>query len=351
MKSNEIVRDLHIYFNDIEDLDKKENEINSFITILEDFKKEVHNEKIGITEDNLEEKVTEWLKNSYLVKNKVVENKGNYFYIKYEKQDYQDVLSENDVLKILEGKTKEERYDIFWEIISEYMQEYEFYEINYLANEICNDLGYIEHDTEIEDILTNLIVFDYDTYLEEDYNINLIIDFNNQDSESDFNNSYNLENCKNNNLYTLLQKQGYTKKDYENNLKFLEENKDKIMKDKYNYDYSKIENLGGSVFLTTVFEEIKNNINYDYFTSLVVLKKITLKELIENENFTINTKNDIGLFNWVYGCGSLLDIKLEKPIILNRDKDIFKIQVENASYSNEYTVNQVCGLLNNCWKY
>lgn len=346
MKSGELLRDLHIYFNDIEDLDKKENEINSFITTLEDFKIQVHNEKIGITEENLEEKVTEWLKNSYLV-----ENKGNYFSIEYEKQDYEDILSENDVLKILEGKTKEERYDIFWEIISEHMTEYEFYEINYLANEICNDLGYIEHDTEIEDILTNLIAFDYDTYLEEDYNINLIIDFNNQDSNSEFINSSNLENCKNNNLYTLLQKQGYTKKDYENNLKFLEENKDKIMKNKYDYDYSKIENLGGSIFLTTILEEIENNINYDYFTSLVVLKKITLKELIENENFTINTINEIGLFNWVYGSGSLLGIKLEKPIILNREKDIFKIQVENASYNNEYTVNQVYGLLDNSWKY
>ena len=346
MKNSEIVKDLHIYFNDIEDLDKKENEINSFITLLEDFKTQVHNEKIGITEENLEEKVTEWLKNSYLV-----ENKDNYFTIEYEKQDYDDYIREEDVKKILEGKTKEERYDIFWEIMSEHMQEYEFYEINYIANEICNDLGYIEHDTEIEDILTNLIVFDYDTYLEEDYNINLIIDFNNQDSNSEFINSSNLENCKNNNLYTLLQKQGYTKKDYENNLKFLEENKDKIMKNKYDYDYSKIENLGGNVFLTTILEEIENNINYDYFTSLVVLKKITLKELIENENFTINTINEIGLFNWVYGSGSLLGIKLEKPIILNRDKDIFKIQVENASYSNEYTVNQVYGLLDNSWKY
>lgn len=346
MKNSEIVRDLHIYFNDIEDLDKKENEINSFITTLEDFKKEVHNKKIGITEENLEEKVTEWLKNNYLV-----ENKDNYFTIEYEKQDYDDYIREEDVKKILEGKTKEERYNIFWEIISEYMQEYEFYEINYIANEICNDLGYIEHDTEIEDILSNLIVFDYDAYLKEEYNVNLIIDFNNQDSNSDFNNSSNLENCKNNNLYTLLKKQGYTKKDYDNNLEFLEKNKDKIMKDKYNYDYSKIENLGGSVFLTTVFEEIKNNINYDYFTSLVVLKKISLKELIENENFAINTKNEIGLFNWVYGSGSLLGIKLEKPIILNREKDIFKIQVENASYNNEYTVNQVYGLLDNSWKY
>lgn len=344
MKSNEIIRDLHIYFNDIEDLDKKENEINSFITTLEDFKKEVHNKKIGITDENLEEKVIEWLKNSYLV-----ENKGNYFSIKYEKQDYDDYIREEDVKKILEGKTKEERYDIFWEIMSEHMTEYEFYEINYIANEICNDLGYIKHDTEIEDILTNLIVFDYDTYLEEDYNINLIIDFNNQDSNSDFNNSSNLENCKNNNLYTLLKKQGYSKKDYENNLKFLEDNKNEIMKDKYNYDFDKIEKLGGSKFLTSVKEEIDNN-QYEYLTSLVVLKKMTLEELINLDKITINTENEIGLFNWHYGSGSLLEIQLEKDFVLDREKDIYHIQVEGSKQSCGYSVNEVYGLINSCWK-
>ena len=43
MKSGELLRDLHIYFNDIKDLEKKEREIDSFISSLESFKLQVHN--------------------------------------------------------------------------------------------------------------------------------------------------------------------------------------------------------------------------------------------------------------------------------------------------------------------
>ena len=65
MKSGELLRDLHIYFNDIKDLEKKEREIDSFISSLESFKLQVHNEKIGLTVENLEEKIREFLDSEY----------------------------------------------------------------------------------------------------------------------------------------------------------------------------------------------------------------------------------------------------------------------------------------------
>ena len=347
MKSGELLRDLHIYFNDIKDLEKKEREIDSFISSLESFKLQVHNEKIGITDENLEEKIREFLDSEYQY---ILVSKNGYYEYKYEKQNYDDFIREEDIKKILKGKTKEERQDIYYELFDEWGYQWEFDTIDDIVADFCNKYNYEQHDTEIQDILTNLIYFNYDTFLTDEYNVNIIIDFNKQDVNTDFSNSSNLENCKNNNLYTLLKKQGYSKKDYEENCKFLEDNKNEITRDKYgNYDYKKIEKLGGSKFLTSIKEEINNNF-CNYLTSLVVLKKMTLEDIINLDKITINTENEIGLFNWHYGSGSLLDIKLEKDFILDREKDIYNIQVEGCKQDFGYSVNEVYGLINSCWK-
>lgn len=347
MKSEELLRNLHIYFNDIEDLEKKESEINSLISSLESFKLQVHNEKIGITDENLEEKIIEFLDNEYKY---LLVFKNGYYKYKYQKQDYDDKFSENYVLDIIKGKTKEQRLDNFYDILWEFNTEFEMGCINEIASDFCNKYDYKQHDTEIQDILINLIYFDYDTYLKDTYNVNIIIDFDKQDSNNEFTNSSNLEKCKNNNLYTLLKKQGYSKKDYEENCKFLEDNKNEITRDKYgNYDYKKIEELGGNKFLTSVKEEINNNY-YEYLTSLVVLKKMSLEDLINLDKITINTENEIGLFCWWYGSGSLLDIKLEKDFVLDRENDIYHIQVEGCKQDFGYSVNKVYGLIDSCWK-
>ena len=322
IKSSDLVKDLHIYFNGIDDLQKKENEINSFIAILKDFKDEIHNEKIGITDENLEEKLKEFLDNEY--KYVLVSNNGYYEY-KYQKQDYDDRFNEKDVLDIIKGKTKEERQDNYYELIDEFGHQWEYDVIDDIACDFCNKYDYVSHDTEIQDILVNLISFNYDTYLEDTYKVNILIDFNNQDSNYEFATSGNLENCKHNNLYTLLQKQGYTKKDYENNLKTKENN-----------------------FLNSVNEEILN-LGYEWGNTIVVLQELSLKELIENTDFLVSKNNMIGLFNCFNGSGSLLEIKLEKDFTINREKDVYDIQVEGAK-NNNYSVNDVYGLVGSCWK-
>lgn len=300
-----------------------------------------------INEENLEDKIIEFLDNDF--KYYLTKERDRCYIYNYEKDGYDDYIKEEDVKKILEGKTIEERYDIYYELFDEWGYQWEFDTINYIASEFCNKYNYEQHDTEVQDILINLISFNYDTYLKEEYDVNIIIDFNKQDSDSEFSNSSSLENCKNNNLYTLLKKQGYTKKDYEKNCKFLKDNKSKIKKDKYDYDYNKIKELGGSKFLTSVKEEINNNY-YNCLTTLVVLKKMTLKDLIELNKIKVNTKNTIGLFNECYGSGSLLEIKLEKDFVLDREKDIYNIQVENCKQDFGYSVNEVYGLINSCWK-
>lgn len=322
IKSSDILRDLHIYFNGIEDLQQKESEINSFITSLESFKTEIHNEKIGITDENLEEKLKEFLDNEYKY---VLVSKNGYYEYKYEKQGYDDRFNENDVLDIISRKTQAESEDVYWEKINDFSWEFESDTISEIASDFCNTYNYVEHDTEIEDILVNLICFNYDTYLEDTYKVNILIDFNNQDSNYEFATSGNLENCKHNNLYTLLQKQGYTKKDYENNLKTKENN-----------------------FLNSVNEEILN-LGYEWGNTIVVLQELTLKELIENTDFLVSKNNMIGLFNCFNGSGSLLEIKLEKDFTINREKDVYDIQVEGAK-NNNYSVNDVYGLIGECWE-
>lgn len=299
-----------------------------------------------INDNNLEEKIKEFLDN---YNSCYISKKNGFYEIIYSKTNYDDRFNEESIKEILKGKTEEDRYNTFYEYIFDCMQDYENECIWDLTSEFESEYDYVSHDTEIQDILVNLINFNYDTYLQDTYNVNIIIDFNNQDSDTEFSNSSTLENCKNNNLYTLLKKQGYTKKDYLNNLKFLEENKENIKKDKYNFDYEKIKKLGGSVFLTSVYEEILNNM-YKCLTTLVVLKEISLKELIENNTFNVNTNNMIGLFNECYGSGSLLEIQLEKDFILDREKDIFKIQIEYTKQDSGYTVNETYGLIGNCWR-
>ena len=340
IKSSDLLRDLHIYFNEIKDLQTKEYEINSFISSLKDLKNEIHNAKIGITDENLEEKLVEFLKEDYKYLLKDLWN--NYFEYKYEKQDYDDKFSENDVLDIISRKTQAEREDVYWETINENCIDFENDTIWEITNDFCNKYDYISHDTEIQDILINIISFNYDTYLEDTYKVNILIDFINQDSNYEFATSGNLENCKHNNLYTLLQKQGYTKKDYEENLKKL------VKKDKYDYDYEKIVANGGSKFLTSVKEEI-DNLGYEWGNTIVVLQELTLKELIENTNFLVSSNNMIGLFNCFNGSGSLLEIRLEKDFTINREKDVYTIQIEGAK-NNNYSVNDVYGLIGSCWK-
>jgi len=289
--------------------------------------------------ENLEKKLKEWLDTKrYLTK------ENNYYVYEYDKS-YDDYISQEDVKKILEGKTKEERQDNYYSLIYDegWFYDFENETIRQLASDFCFENDYEETDTEIEDILVNIISFSYDTYLDEEYNVNILIDFNNQDSNYDLSTSSNLDYCKHNNLYTLLRKQGYTKKDYLNNLKKL------VKKDKYNYDYDLIVKNGGSKFLTSVKEEIDNNC-YECVTTLVVLKKMTLRDLIECENIVVNTDNMIGLFNYFQGSGSLLEIQLEKDFTINREKDIYKIQVEGTGSSYDYTVNDVYGLIDSCWK-
>lgn len=295
---------------------------------------------VKVNEENLEKYVIEFLDN---YNNYYLTKKDGYYEINYDKQSYDDCLNEEDIKEILKGKTKEERYDIYYETMYDAFFDNEDEIIWNLTSEFENEYDYVSHDTEIQDILVNLITFNYDTFLNDSYSVNLIIDFNNQDSDTEFSNSSNLGNCKNNNLYTLLRKQGYTKKDYLDNLK----------KGVYNdYGYIKykesIEN-GCNKFLTSVREEIENN-SYKCLTTLVVLKELTLKELIENDKFIVNTDNMIGLFNECYGSGSLLEIKLEKDFILDRENDIFKIQVEYTKQNFGYTVNETYGLVSSCWK-
>lgn len=322
IKSSDLIRDLHIYFNGIEDLQKKESEINSFISSLEDFKTEIHNKKIGITEENLEEKIKEFLDNEY---NYVLVANNGYYEYKYEKQDYDDRFSENDVLDIISRKTKEERQQVFDETIWENCIDFQDETLWEIANDFCNKYDYIQHDTEILDILVNLISFNYDTYLKDTYKVNILIDFNKQDWNFEFSNSSDLENCKNNNLYTLLKKQDYSKKDYENNLK-TKDNK----------------------FLNSVKEEIEN-CGYEWGNTIVVLQELTLQELIENTDFLVSKNNMIGLFNCFNGSGSLLEIQLEKDFTINREKDVYDIQIEGAK-NNNYSVNDVYGLVGSCWK-
>src|SRR5690606_16102697 len=92
-------------------------------------------------------------------------------------------------------------------------------------------------------------------------------------------------------IYRLLESQGYTIEE------FLEAN----------------ENETDNTFLNSLVIEIANTTTM--CNSLVVVRKMSLSEfldVLDKDSITITTKDKIGLVDFVYGGGSIIEINLER---------------------------------------
>ncbi len=110
-------------------------------------------------------------------------------------------------------------------------------------------------------------------------------------------------------------------------------------------------------FIESIVNDVINNTS-EAMSELTVLVKMDGNEAIkflnyledkeDNSNLKIDKNCEMGIFNEWSGCGGLLEIELEKDFIVPKNM-IKGFQIEGCK-NQSYTVDEVYGLINSCWK-
>lgn len=107
-----------------------------------------------------------------------------------------------------------------------------------------------------------------------------------------------------------------------------------------------------SKFLNSVRQEMSNMTNYmNELTVLLEVDAMDVLQMMSSDCHNVKLSKDlnsIGIFNRWDGGGSVLEIELEKDVILSPDM-ISHIQFEGAKKQFEYNVDEVYGLVGSCW--
>lgn len=201
----------------------------------------------------------------------------------------------------------------------------------------------IDYD-EAEAIMHELIYFepDYEHFMKDDMNLNLLIGTL-YEQNSDFTTikdyyHWGIEDAKYNGLTWLIKQQGYTAEDLkkvmegeESSSKFL----NSVCEELANHTYS----MGCLTIL------VKSNLEEycDIFKRDEKTKKLIPKELVLPKDIML------GIFNPWNGSGSMLEIKLEKDLVLPTEL-IWDCQIEGVKPGYTYSVDNVYGLIGSCWK-
>lgn len=254
--------------------------------------------------------------------------------------DYYDKVSDYQLKKIMESKYKQEA---FYDLLMDYVMDCEGYEFGELKTIIEDNLPEDDDENEIEydidDIMDFLredeIVlynFPYDHYLKTPIKIDVIVDAGDGDYDFTLNNflSYNAsedeEIEEESGILWLVKQQGYTKEDLLNAIKSGTENK----------------------FLQSVIDECHNVSSH--MNALSFFIEMTLGEYLDYEDskekcIKIQPDTNCGLYDMWMGSGSLLEIKLEKEVIL--PKELISIHMDGA---RGYGVENIYGTFDSHWK-
>lgn len=274
------------------------------------------------------------------LRNKIIDelkDRKEYIYTDY--RDFENVeslLNDCESVEDFEDKIYYCYYDcennIFDNVINEIMQEYD------LDDEYFDD---------IQELVFSYLEIEHpvDEFLNQNIYCNIICDFYNE-SKSDF--------TENGWLRWLLYSQGYKLSDYpvlKDFAKYRSYYNLEKLSDEKTQDFESYKNI--NKFFNTLCVEIEN-MYLDSMRAFTCLTKLTIKEYLlykENKLKSITLKKDVecGLFNMWSGCGSVLEIALEKDIKINA-KNIYNIQVEKMKNNRGYTVDQVYGICFSCYK-
>ena len=251
---------------------------------------------------------------------------------------------------------KNETQDAFLMYLDECYIDYYDEIVTYHVDEILDTFNLSSDDRyEVQDIVQEhlTIIFPYDDFLDYEIKANVICDFYNEGNSDFTDNGW---------LKWLMNSQGYRVKDYPAikklaRYRWLQPCDGGI----YYYDDNKLKDgeveavrNSGSKFLKSLLQECENQY-IDYMRALTFLTKMTIREYYawkENrlKKIVFNKNVECGLFNCWQGCGSVLEIALEKDVTVNA-KNIYRIQIETPRVKGQgYTVDEVYGLCGSCWK-
>ncbi len=214
--------------------------------------------------------------------------------------------------------------------------------------ELMEEAGYTGVTYDIEDVIGSYkINVMFATEAEQNYDMSSIVDA--YMGERTRLQERELDNA----LTYLIHQQGHTVEEVLNAI-------DEINRiaDDENTSFKDIEAYGEKGFVESVAYEIYNNPTYSMseLTALVSINGMdgleTLNALTNKEgNIVISKDASIGLYNEWQGSGSMLEIQLEKPLIVPADM-VRNVQIEGqkSDYTHGYTVNDTYGLISECWK-
>ena len=120
------------------------------------------------------------------------------------------------------------------------------------------------------------------------------------------------------------------------------------------YDYNeryKAFSADKNSFLCSVAQELDSTTNI--MATMTILAKMDLYQFAEmmqpDKEITFSKDSMIGIFAPWVGGGGVLEIELEKDLVVPSDK-IWDVQIEGAGLDQGYSVDSVYGLVRNCWR-
>lgn len=241
-----------------------------------------------------------------------------------------------------------------------------------IEDEIMRKAGFEPEDDKAEEQISYLrenyvMEFPFDHYLNQSVLVNVMLatdDERNQDfggikqQQEALDGQFSEEDAKEameweTGLTLLLQQQGYTMEDlkavYEDYQEaFYGEDVDRNAKYGDRYEaFAKDHNR----FLTSVCQELDNM--HNIMNSMTILAKMDLYQFAEmmkpGKVITFPKESMVGIFAPWQGGGSVLEIELEKDLVVSSD-NIWDAQLEDAKLDYQYSVDSVYGLVRSCWK-
>lgn len=279
----------------------------------------------------LEEKMVDKVKN-VLEKNYFEKDKDG-FYFQDISADYRDVLSEETIKNIVNSEDPICEFNNFF---NEWDVSYEYEELFKLLRSELGETLYETNEDDMENWICENVYFNppYEHYERQEVLVNIIVDTRDGNYDYTLNNFLNycapkVEDLKIDNkssILWLVKQQGYTKKDLMNVIKF---------------EYDK-ENK----FLNSLNSELLNSTSS--MNALVFSIKMELKELIDfldnPEDITLDKNTSCGLVDFWNGAGSVLEISLDKNIVI--PKQYARMTVDG---SVGYSIQEIYGMCPSFW--
>lgn len=250
--------------------------------------------------------------------------------------DYQDSLHDGNIKEIAKAENKMEA---FYSTLDSYVTECVMYEEDEFMTTMRGGWDedtfgeFYEYEDFVRDWMYDNVYFNfpYEHYLDDEVQVNLVIDTGDGNYDYTLNNflSYNAQEEdykeieKESSILWLVKQQGYTEQDL----------------------IQAIEEGTNSKFLKSVVQELENCTSH--MNALTFFVSMTLKQFIELESaekISLDINAHVGLMDYWMGAGSVLEIELENPVVL--DMKLVEPHIDGARGCG---VDEVYGMFSDFW--